>query len=106
MSYFKIDFFPQLHQFHCLVTGMHDIDEYIQAQLILAVLFHFFFFISRAQVKALNISTHLLKPGGTFIAKIFRGRDTTLMYAQLKIFFKEVAIAKPRSSRNASIGML
>jgi len=71
------------------VTGMHDIDEYIQAQLILA---------------ALNISTHLLKLGGTFIAKIFRGRDTTLLYSQLKIFFNIVSIAKPRSSRNASIG--
>lgn len=70
------------------VTGMHDIDEYIQAQLILA---------------ALNITTHLLKIGGTFIAKIFRGRDTTLLYSQLKIFFKNVSLAKPRSSRNASI---
>ena len=39
------------------VTGLHDIDEYIQAQLLLA---------------ALNITTHLLKPGGTFVAKIFR----------------------------------
>jgi len=70
------------------VTGMHDIDEYIQAQLILA---------------ALNITTHLLKPGGTFIAKIFRGRDTTLLYTQLKMFFPNVTIAKPRSSRNSSI---
>jgi len=45
----------------------------------------------------------LLKVGGTFIAKIFRGRDTTLLYAQLKIFFNDVSITKPRSSRNASI---
>ena len=39
------------------VTGLHDIDEYIQAQLLLA---------------ALNITTNLLKQGGTFVAKIFR----------------------------------
>ena len=39
------------------VTGLHDIDEYIQAQLLLA---------------ALNITTHVLRPGGTFVAKIFR----------------------------------
>ena len=39
------------------VTGLHDIDEYIQAQLLLA---------------ALNITTHVLKQGGTFVAKIFR----------------------------------
>lgn len=70
------------------VTGLHDMDEYIQSQLLLA---------------ALNITTHVLKPGGTFIAKIFRGRDVTLLYAKLKIFFKFVTCCKPRSSRNSSI---
>ncbi|ELR25335.1 ribosomal RNA large subunit methyltransferase J, putative [Acanthamoeba castellanii str. Neff] len=70
------------------VTGMHDMDEYVQAQLILA---------------ALNITTHVLKPGGTFIAKIFRGKDVTLLYEQLKVFFPSVTIAKPKSSRNSSI---
>lgn len=70
------------------VTGLHDIDEYIQAQLLLA---------------ALNITTHVLKPGGTFIAKIFRGKDVTLLYAQLKLFFPRVTCAKPRSSRHSSI---
>ncbi|KAJ1878968.1 tRNA (uridine-2'-O-)-methyltransferase trm7 [Coemansia sp. RSA 1722] len=70
------------------VTGLHDLDEYIQAQLILA---------------ALNITTHVLRPGGTFVAKIFRGKDVTLLYAQLKIFFRTVHVAKPRSSRNSSI---
>lgn len=28
----------------------------------------------------------------------------TLLYSQLKVFFKEVVVAKPRSSRNSSIG--
>ncbi|CAH2317105.1 tRNA (cytidine(32) guanosine(34)-2 -O)-methyltransferase [Pelobates cultripes] len=70
------------------VTGLHDIDEYIQAQLLLA---------------ALNITTHVLCRGGTFVAKIFRGKDVTLLYSQLKIFFREVTCAKPRSSRNSSI---
>lgn len=70
------------------VTGLHDIDEYIQAQLLLA---------------ALNITTHVLKPGGTFVAKIFRGKDVTLLYAQLKLFFPSVTCAKPRSSRHSSI---
>ena len=70
------------------VTGLHDIDEYIQAQLLLA---------------ALNITTHVLKPGGTFVAKIFRGRDVSLLFSQLRIFFPEVTIAKPKSSRNSSI---
>ena len=40
------------------VTGLHDIDEYMQAQLLLS---------------ALNITTNLLRAGGTFVAKIFRG---------------------------------
>ncbi|CAC5389420.1 FTSJ1 [Mytilus coruscus] len=70
------------------VTGLHDIDEYIQAQLLLA---------------ALNITTHVLKKGGNFVAKIFRGKDVTLLYSQLKIFFPLVSIFKPRSSRNSSI---
>jgi len=70
------------------VTGLHDIDEYIQAQLLLA---------------ALNITTHVLRMGGTFVAKIFRGKDVSLLYSQLRLFFPIVTIAKPRSSRNSSI---
>jgi len=70
------------------VTGLHDIDEYIQAQLLLA---------------ALNISTHVLRSGGTFVAKIFRGKDVSLLYSQLRLFFPSVTVAKPRSSRNSSI---
>lgn len=72
-----------------VVTGLHDMDEYIQAQLLLA---------------ALNITTHVLRPGGSFVAKIFRGKDITLLYTQLKIFFPKVTCSKPRSSRNSSIG--
>ena len=45
----------------------------------------------------------MLKPGGTFVAKIFRGKDVTLLYAQLKLFFPRVTCAKPRSSRHSSI---
>lgn len=74
--------------FNPLVTGLHDIDEYIQSQLLLA---------------ALSITTHILMDGGKFVAKIFRGKDTSLLYSQLRIFFKKVSIAKPASSRNSSI---
>ncbi|KAJ1505913.1 putative tRNA (cytidine(32)/guanosine(34)-2'-O)-methyltransferase [Coelomomyces lativittatus] len=70
------------------VTGLHEMDEYIQAQLLLA---------------ALNITLRLLSPGGTFIAKIFRGKDTSLVYGQLRLFFNSVTCCKPRSSRNSSI---
>ncbi|KAM7270424.1 hypothetical protein ACFE04_029638 [Oxalis oulophora] len=70
------------------VTGLHDMDEFVQSQLILA---------------ALTIVTHVLKEGGKFIAKIFRGKDTSLLYSQLKLFFPVVTFAKPKSSRNSSI---
>lgn len=70
------------------VTGLHDVDEYVQAQLLLA---------------ALNITTHVLRPGGTFIAKVFRGRDISLLYSQLRVFFRRVICCKPKSSRNSSI---
>ncbi|CAG9536598.1 unnamed protein product [Cercopithifilaria johnstoni] len=69
------------------VTGLHALDEYMQSQLVLA---------------ALNIATFVLKETGTFVAKVFRARDITLLYAQLKIFFEEVYCAKPRSSRQSS----
>ena len=70
------------------VTGMHDLDEYIQGQLLLS---------------ALAITTHLLREGGAFVAKIFRGRGSPMLYAQLKVFFPDVYVAKPKSSRNSSV---
>ena len=70
------------------VTGLHDVDEYIQGQLLLS---------------AVNIATHCLEEGGTFVAKIFRGRDVSLLYTQLRILFHRVSVAKPTSSRNSSI---
>lgn len=36
-------------------------------------------------------------------AKIFRGKDISLLYSQLKLLFPVVTVAKPRSSRNSSI---
>eukprot|EP00934_Nitzschia_sp_Nitz4_P007292 Nitzschia sp. Nitz4//scaffold35_size145790//64823//65668//NITZ4_003025-RA/size145790-processed-gene-0.193-mRNA-1//1//CDS//3329549109//7282//frame0 len=70
------------------VTGLHDLDEYLQAQLLLM---------------AVKISTHVLKDGGTFVAKIFRGRHAGLLYSQLRLLFERVSIAKPTSSRNSSL---
>ena len=37
------------------------------------------------------------------MAKIFRGKDVDLLYSQLKLFFPDVTVCKPRSSRNSSI---
>ncbi|KAI0405082.1 FtsJ-like methyltransferase-domain-containing protein [Xylaria palmicola] len=70
------------------VTGLHDLDIYVQSQLLLA---------------ALNLALCVLKPGGKFVAKIFRGKNVDVLYAQLKIFFEQVHVAKPRSSRASSV---
>lgn len=70
------------------VTGLHDVDEYLQGQLLLS---------------AMLISTHVLCPNGTFVAKIFRGRQISFLYQQLRILFERVSVAKPSSSRNSSM---
>jgi tRNA (cytidine32/guanosine34-2'-O)-methyltransferase len=70
------------------VTGLHDLDIYIQSQLLWA---------------ALNLALCVLKPGGKFVAKIFRGKDVDLLYAQMKVLFEQVTVAKPRSSRASSV---
>ncbi|KRZ18185.1 putative tRNA (cytidine(32)/guanosine(34)-2'-O)-methyltransferase [Trichinella zimbabwensis] len=69
------------------VTGIHDLDEFLQGQLL---------------VSALNIATMVLKSGGTFVSKIFRAKHPDLLITQLKIFFKKVEYVKPRSSRGSS----
>jgi tRNA (cytidine32/guanosine34-2'-O)-methyltransferase len=69
------------------VTGVHDIDCYMHTQLMLA---------------ALSITTFVLRPGGTFVAKVFAARDIDVLRAQLRVFFERVTIAKPKSSRPSS----
>ena len=66
---------------------LHDMDEFIQGQLLLS---------------AVNITTHVLCENGTFVAKIFRGRDVGLLYGQLRLLFNRVSVAKPTSSRRRS----
>ncbi len=44
----------------------------------------------------------MLREGGTFVAKIFRGRGAGGLCAQLQTFFDDVAVAKPKCSRNSS----
>lgn len=70
------------------VTGLHDVDEYLQGQLLLS---------------AMLITTHVLCPQGTFCAKIFRGRQISFLYQQLRLLFDRVSVAKPSSSRNSSM---
>jgi 23S rRNA U2552 (ribose-2'-O)-methylase RlmE/FtsJ len=46
----------------------------------------------------------MLVPGGTFLAKLFCGKDVLVLLSHLQMYFKQVVIAKPRTSRNSSIG--
>jgi hypothetical protein len=76
------------------VTGLHDLDQYVQLQLILA---------------ALTVVTHVLKPGGTLVAKIFRGTHCgviALLTFLDQIPFCAVYVARhplaPLSSKTAS----
>ncbi|KAL4978812.1 FtsJ-like methyltransferase-domain-containing protein [Aspergillus desertorum] len=70
------------------VTGLHDLDIYIQSQLLYS---------------ALNLALGVLRPGGKFVAKIFRDREVDLLYSQLRTVFERVSVAKPRSSRASSL---
>lgn len=70
------------------VTGLHELDEQNQSYLLVA---------------ALSITTHVLKSGGTFVTKVFRAGDTTLLRSQLQIFLKSLFIEKPPSSRDSSV---
>lgn len=80
------------------VTGLHDVDEYLQWQLLVA---------------ACSIAAHVLTrrgggwggggdSGGTFVAKMFTGRNTGLLVATLRALFARVTLCKPRSSRAGS----
>ena len=77
-------------------------DEFVQSQLILAVSNpHYFasfpimfrvllsmtvYYIDNfrwPEMQGLTVVTHVLREGGKFIAKIFRGKDTSLLYTQV-----------------------
>jgi tRNA (cytidine32/guanosine34-2'-O)-methyltransferase len=61
------------------ITGFHDMDQYIQSQLLVA---------------ALNVAIRLLKDDGHFVAKVFKGEEIGFLYSQFKLYFREVRIVK------------
>ena len=69
------------------VTGLHEIDQYLQAQLLHA---------------ALIFSTRMLKEDGNFCAKFFKSSDLSYLYVMMKQVFKNVYVVKPQSSRASS----
>lgn len=70
------------------VTGLHDLDEYIQTQLL---------------TSALNISLKIGKIKSSFVGKCFRSIYTPYVINHFKKFYDNVILLKPRSSRSSSI---
>jgi tRNA (cytidine32/guanosine34-2'-O)-methyltransferase len=69
------------------VTGLHDVDAWVHHGLMVA---------------ASTTAAQVLRDGGAFVAKIFDGRESDLLVAQLRMLFRSVVITKPRSSRSHS----
>jgi tRNA (cytidine32/guanosine34-2'-O)-methyltransferase len=70
------------------IIGRIEYDEYVQHSLVRA---------------SLAIATMLLRPGGTFLSKVFRTKSLPALYAQLGCFFADIQICKPRASRLSSV---
>nr|XP_018908473.1 PREDICTED: putative tRNA (cytidine(32)/guanosine(34)-2'-O)-methyltransferase isoform X1 [Bemisia tabaci] len=70
------------------VTGNNDMDLCLQEHLLSA---------------AYAITCCILKAGGSFVAKIFRGKNNAVTLNLLRTHFSKVLVAKPRCSRNSSI---
>jgi len=52
---------------------------------------------------ALDVALDVLKPGGTFVAKVFQGGSSSDLLARLKKAFREVKHVKPPASRQESV---
>jgi tRNA (cytidine32/guanosine34-2'-O)-methyltransferase len=70
------------------VTGLHDLDEFLQADLLKA---------------ALSICLSAGRIGSVFVGKCFRGEYSGYVLRYFLKFYESVELVKPRASRNASI---
>ena len=51
---------------------------------------------------ALDFASHILAPGGAFVAKVFQGGTESLMLTPMKRMFTQVKHVKPPASRKDS----
>ena len=52
---------------------------------------------------ALEVAEDVLKPGGTFVGKVFQGGSSSELLMRLKKAFREVKHVKPPASRQESV---
>ena len=69
------------------ITGFNEFDVYVQSQLVLT---------------ALNISIRMLKEGGNFVTKFYKGKYSDKIMKIFLTCFNKVTISKPKACRNAS----
>ena len=70
------------------VTGFNEFDVYIQFQLVLT---------------ALNTSIRMLKTGGNFVTKLFKGKYTDIIIQIFLICFDKVTITLPKENKVSKI---
>lgn len=70
------------------VTGFHDLDEFLQADLLKA---------------SLSICTKIAKEGSSFVGKCFRGEFSGYILSHFENFYEKVEYVKPKSSRGNSV---
>ena len=69
------------------LTGFNEFDVYVQSQLVLT---------------ALNISIRMLKEGGNFVTKFYKGKYSDKIMKIFLTCFNKITISKPKACRNAS----
>jgi 23S rRNA (uridine2552-2'-O)-methyltransferase len=52
--------------------------------------------------KALELSAELVRDGGSFVAKVFQGRDTDALLQRARSVFDEVKMLRPEATRDGS----
>lgn len=69
------------------ITGFNEFDVYVQSQLALT---------------ALNTSIRMLKEGGNFVTKFYKGKYSDKIMKIFLTCFNKITISKPKACRNAS----
>ena len=70
------------------ITGIHEIDEYLQTELLKA---------------ALTTSLQIGREGSSFVGKCLRGEYTPYIASHFEKFYSKVVLLKPKASRPASM---